>query len=245
MHSQFSRTRDLIGDAAMKKLMASSIAVFGIGGVGSFAVEALARSGIGRLSLFDADTVSITNINRQLIALNTTIGKLKIEIMKERILDINPECCVELNACFYSDKNASDYNLSCYDYIIDAMDTVASKLTLIKCAHAAGVRIISSMGAGNKLDPSRFKVADISETSICPLARIIRRELRALNLKGLKVVYSDEVPVVSTCKLSINHNAQTESEQRQYKPPLGSIAFVPSVAGMLLAGTVVRDIIGV
>ena len=244
MQNSFSRTKILIGAEAIQKLTASSIAVFGIGGVGSFAAESLARSGIGKLWLFDADTISISNINRQLVALNSTVGKLKVEVMKERILDINPGCVVSLYACFYSESNAADYDLSDFDYIIDAMDTISSKLTLIERANAAGVRIVSSMGAGNRLDPSHFKVADIFETSICPLARKIRHEMRSRSLKGIKVVYSDEVPSVSVNYSSAEHSyAQTEDSSVQCKAPLGSIAFVPSVAGMLLAGTVIRDII--
>ena len=188
MPGAFSRTQRLLGKAGMDRLGKAVVAVFGVGGVGSYAVEALARSGVGSLALFDDDKVCLTNINRQLIATHDTIGQIKVEAAKQRILSINPECRVEANACFYSAQNAGDYDLSRYTYIIDAIDTVSSKLVLIERAAAAGVPVISCMGAGNKLDATRFEIADIYQTSVCPLAKVMRRELKARGIAALKVV---------------------------------------------------------
>ena len=220
----FKRTEMLIGAEGVARLKASKVVVFGIGGVGSFAAEALARSGIGELTLVDKDVVDATNLNRQLIALNSTIGKPKVEVMRDRILDINPEINIEIHQIYYNAENADDFSLSEYDYILDAIDNVTAKLVLIERAKLAGVPIISSMGAGNKLNASAFEVSDISKTSVCPLAKVIRRELKERGIKNLKVVYSKEEPI-------------------RMKPP-GSIAFVPPVAGMIMAGEVVKDLLG-
>ena len=190
MLNEFTRTELLLGGEAMARLSAARVAVFGIGGVGSFAAEALARAGVGAIDLFDDDKVCLTNINRQLIATHKTIGKKKVEVMRERILDINPKCAVAAHACFYGAENAEEYDLSVYDYIVDAIDTVSSKLLLIERAHGVNVPVISCMGAGNKLDPTRFVVADIYSTSVCPLARVMRRELKKRGIPALKVVYS-------------------------------------------------------
>lgn len=220
----FMRTEMLIGAEGVARLKASKVVVFGIGGVGSFAAEALARSGVGALTLVDKDIVDVTNLNRQLIALNSTIGKPKVEVMRDRVLDINPEMSVEIHQIYYNPENADDFTLSEYDYILDAIDNVTAKLELIERAKLEGVPIISSMGAGNKLNASAFEVSDISKTSVCPLAKVIRRELKERGIKDLKVVYSKEEPI-------------------RRKPP-GSIAFVPPVAGMIMAGEVVKDLLG-
>lgn len=251
MGREFSRTQLLLGKEAMEKLNSSAVAVFGIGGVGSFTAEALARSGIGGLALFDDDKVCLTNINRQLIATRKTVGRKKVEVMKERILDINPKCLVEANECFYTAQNAGEFDLKKYAYIIDAIDTVSSKLTLIEEAKKAGVPIISCMGAGNKLDPTRFEVADIYETSVCPLAKVMRKELKARGIGSLKVVYSKEevIKPKDEEELSCKNNCicppdtkRTCTVRRQIP---GSISFVPSVAGLILAAEVVKDIAGV
>ncbi len=246
----FSRTELLIGREAMEKLSRSRVAVFGIGGVGSFAAEALARCGVGTLALFDDDAVCLTNINRQLIAVRSTVGRKKVEVMKERILDINPDCKVEAHACFYTAETAGDYDLSLYDYIVDAIDTVSSKLTLIERAYLAGVPVISSMGAGNKLDPARFEVADIYATSVCPLAKVMRRELKKRGIESLKVVYSREEAIKprEESEMGCNDNCvyppgtQRKCTVRRQIP--GSISFVPSVAGLMLAGEAVKNLIG-
>lgn len=248
MLNEFSRTQLLLGNQAMEQLKQAGVAVFGIGGVGSFTAEALARSGVGALALFDDDRICLTNINRQLIATRKTVGQKKVDVMKSRILEINPKCEVTTFECFYGEKNADEFDLSQYNYIIDAIDTVSSKLTLIQRAKAAGTPIISCMGAGNKLDPTRFEVADIYQTSVCPLAKVIRKELRARGIDGLKVVYSKEESITpfedeaNSCK---NHcicppgTARKCTIRRQVP---GSIAFVPSVAGLIIAGEVVKDL---
>ncbi len=228
--SDFSRTSLLIGEENVNKLKFSSVAVFGIGGVGSYVAEALARSGVGRIMLVDNDTVSESNINRQLIALNSTIGMQKTEVMRNRILDINPDCDVVINNIFYS--SADDVSLEGYDYIVDAIDTVTSKLVLIEEAKRLSVPIISSMGTGNKLDATRFKIADISKTSVCPLARVMRKELKDRNITNVKVLFSDEQPI------SPQHTIKDGS--RRQVP--ASISFVPSVAGLLIAGEVIMDL---
>lgn len=228
MDSQFERTIRLVGEDAQKKLLASRVIVFGIGGVGSFAAEALARAGVGHLAFVDADAVDITNINRQLVATHETVGRAKCEVMRERALSINPRAEAEAIRLFYDRETAKKIDLSRYDYAVDAIDSVASKLLLIENARASGVPIISAMGCGNKLDPTRFRVADIRETKVCPLARVMRRELKKRGIEGLKVVYSDEEP------LSPAGDAKTPA----------SISFVPSAAGLVLAGAVVRDLIG-
>lgn len=229
--SDFSRTSLLIGKESINKLKASSVAVFGIGGVGSYVAEALARSAVGRIMLVDNDTVSESNINRQLIALSSTIGRHKTEVMRERILDINPDCDVVTNSIFYT--SADDICLNSYDYIVDAIDTVTSKLILIEEAKRLSVPIISSMGTGNKLDASRFKIADISKTSVCPLARVMRKELKDRNITNVKVLFSDEEPISPQKTIK-------DSSRRQVP---GSISFVPSVAGLMIAGEVIKDLI--
>jgi tRNA A37 threonylcarbamoyladenosine dehydratase len=244
----FSRTELLLGPAAMDKLKNATVAVFGVGGVGSFTVEALARSGVGSLALFDDDKVCLTNINRQLIATHDTVGRVKVEAAKERILSINPQCSVETHACFYTVHNADEYDLSRYSYIVDAIDTVSSKLTLIERARAAGVPIISCMGAGNKLDPTRFEVADIYKTSVCPLAKVMRRELRARSIESLKVVYSREEALkprndaALSCKTGCVCPPGTQRKCTVRRQVPGSISFVPSVAGLILAGEVIKDL---
>ncbi len=244
----FSRTELLLGPEAMDKLKNATVAVFGVGGVGSFTVEALARSGIGGIALFDDDKVCVTNINRQLIATHETVGQSKVDAAKERILSINPDCRVETNACFYTVNNADQYDLSRYSYIVDAIDTVSSKLKLIERAKAANVPIISCMGAGNKLDPTRFEVADIYQTSVCPLAKVMRHELRARGVEKLKVVYSKEEAIkpredsALSCKTGCvcPPGSLRNCNVRRQVP--GSIAFVPSVAGLILAGEVIKDL---
>lgn len=235
MEERFSRTERLLGAGAMERLRKSRVAVFGIGGVGGHAAEALARCGIGALDLIDKDTVSVSNLNRQMAALESTVGRPKATVMRERILDINPEADVRAVECFYLPETADQFDLGRYDYIIDAVDTVTAKLELIRRAKAAGTPIISSMGAGNKLDPTRFEVADLYETSVCPLARVMRRECRALGIRELKVVYSKEEPVTVP--------EEKGPDGRFHKAVPGSVAFVPSVAGLILAGEVVKDLI--
>ncbi|UOO37295.1 tRNA threonylcarbamoyladenosine dehydratase [Oscillospiraceae bacterium CM] len=251
MHQEFSRTQLLLGRAAMACLEDASVAVFGIGGVGGYAAEALARSGVGRLTLVDDDMVCLTNINRQLIATHGTIGRKKVDVMKERILDINPKCRVIVRECFYGAETAADFELSDYDYIIDAIDTVSSKLILIEEAIFAGTPLVSCMGAGNKLDPTRLEVADIFETSVCPLARVMRRELKARDIRALKVVYSREEalkPVEEakqSCRTSCICPPGTKRKCTIRRQVPGSVSFVPSVAGLILASEVVRDLLGV
>ncbi len=233
MRNQYERTRRLLGDAQMKRLQNANVAVFGIGGVGSYTVEALARSGVGSLALFDGDVVDETNINRQLIALKTTVGLPKVEAAKERIHSIDPDISVEANQMFFEADNADMIDFSRFSYVVDAIDTVTSKLILIESAKKAGVPVISCMGAGNKLDPTKFEVADIYETSVCPLARVMRKELKARNINSLKVVYSKEEPIKPL---------GDEKEDGNRKKSPGSIAFVPSIAGLIIAGEVIKDI---
>lgn len=227
--NEFSRTEMLIGADKLDLLKKSSVAVFGIGGVGSYTIEALARCGIGKIMIIDNDTVSITNINRQIIALHSTIGKYKTDIMKDRIHDINPACDVITSNVFYTKYD--DVNIEGFDYIVDAIDSVSSKLTLISHSKDLNIPIISSMGTGNKLDSTRFKITDIKKTSVCPLARVMRRELKARGIDSLKVLFSDEAPITQN-----NNTAER-------KPIPASISFVPSVAGLLIAGEVVKDLI--
>ena len=234
-----SRTEALLGMEAIEKLKKSTVAVFGVGGVGGYVAEALARSGIGRLELIDHDTVSVSNINRQIVALHSTIGKYKVDVMKERVLDINPEIEVVGHKCFYLPETANQFDFTKYDYIVDCIDTVTGKLQLIEAAKIAGVPVISSMGAGNKLDPTAFEVADISKTSVCPLAKVMRRELKKRNIKNVKVVYSKEEPVEA--KISLKEAEIQESGRRSVP---ASCAFVPSVAGLILAGEVIKDLAG-
>lgn len=235
----FSRTEILLGTEAMDRLQKARVAVFGIGGVGGHVVEGLARSGIGALELIDHDTVSLTNLNRQIVALHSTVGKYKVDVMKERVLDINPEIKVKAHRCFYLPEIAGEFDFTQYDYVVDCIDTVTGKIQIIEAAKAAGVPVISSMGAGNKLDPTAFQVADISKTSVCPLAKVMRRELRKRNITKVKVVYSREEAVEHKTKTLEQIEAE-EKNSRKIIP--GSCAFVPSVAGLILAGEVIKDI---
>lgn len=232
MESEFSRTELLIGKDAVETLHHKRVAIFGVGGVGGFAAEALARSGVGILDLFDKDTVSISNLNRQIIATYDTIGKNKVDVMKERILSINKNAVVNTYPVFYLPENAVDYDFTQYDYIIDAVDTVTAKLTLVEQAYKAGTPIISAMGAGNKLDPTAFEVADINKTSVCPLAKVMRRELKKRGIPKLKVVYSKEQPL----------KPQYEKTPMERKVAPGSIAFIPSVSGLIIASEVIKDL---
>ncbi|MBR1975201.1 MAG: tRNA threonylcarbamoyladenosine dehydratase [Clostridia bacterium] len=229
---QFSRTALLIGDKGVEKLKKARVAVFGIGGVGGYVVEALARSGVGALDLIDKDTVSESNINRQIIALHSTVGRLKTEVAAERARDINPNVTVRTHNVFYLPETADSFDFSQYDYVVDAIDTVSGKLALIEQAKKANIPVISSMGAGNKLDATAFEVADIAKTSVCPLARVMRRELKKRGIEHVKVVYSKEEPLASSV---------TDEESGKAVP--GSIAFVPSVVGLILAGEVIKDLI--
>ena len=228
----FSRTEMLLGKESVEKLKKARVAVFGIGGVGGYVCEALARSGVGVLELIDKDVVSESNLNRQIIALHSTIGKYKTEVMAERIKDINPNAVVRTRNIFYLPETASEFDFSGYDYVVDAIDTVSGKIALIAQAKAANVPVISSMGAGNKLDPTKFEVSDLSKTSVCPLARVMRRELKKRGIEHVKVVYSKEEPL----------KAETQ-ELGAEKPSPGSVAFVPSVVGLIIAGEVVKDLI--
>ncbi len=230
MEERFSRSALLLGDEAMERLTASHVAVFGIGGVGGHAAEALARCGVGKIDLIDADTVSVSNLNRQIVALESTVGKYKSDVMRDRIKDINPSCSVTSYKVFYSKETEGDFDLSKYDYVIDAIDTVSSKILLIENAKRIGVNIISSMGAGNKLDPTAFVVSDIYKTSVCPLARVMRAELKKRQIKDLKVVYSKEEP----------KRISADASQGRHAP--ASVSFVPSVVGLIIAGEVIRDI---
>lgn len=241
MLNQFTRSELLIGEKAIQKLNTSTVAVFGIGGVGSFTVEALARTGIGTFYLYDHDTVALSNINRQLIATHRTIGRVKVEVMKERILEINPDAVVYAHKAFFGPELVETLDFKAFDYIVDAIDTVSSKLLLVELAQQYGVPIISSMGAGNKLDPTQFEVADIHKTSVCPLAKVMRKELKNRGIKKLKVLYSKEVALKPTAREEVIENVSKESPLRRQIP--GSIAFVPSVAGLIIAGEVIKDLI--
>ena len=231
----------LIGSAAMEKLAASHVMVFGIGGVGSFTVEALARAGVGKLTLVDDDCICLTNINRQLHATTQTIGRSKVEVMKERVLDINPQARVTVIQKFYLPENAEEFFATNCDYIVDAIDTVTAKIDLIVRAQSKGVPVISSMGAANKMDPTQFEVADVFKTTVCPLAKVMRYELRARGVKALKVVYSKEKPLTPQAGECPPEPVRPGAARRQIP---GSISFVPSVAGLILAGEVIKDLIG-
>lgn len=245
MREEFSRSALLLGEKAVEMLSQKTVAVFGVGGVGGFVVEALARSGVGALHLVDHDTVSLSNINRQVAALHSTVGKQKTEVLKERVLDINPRVAVYVHDCFFLPENADEFDFSSYDYVVDAVDTVTAKLELVLQAQTAGVPVISSMGAGNKLDPTAFEVSDIFQTSVCPLARVMRRELKKRGVDQLKVVYSKEKPVKAAEGEIHNMDGCVKKssvlERRSGSVP-GSVAFVPSVAGLILAGEVIRDL---
>ena len=236
MDNQFSRTELLLGKENMEKLAAARVCIFGIGGVGGYVAEALARSGIGHLELVDNDVVCLSNLNRQIIATHETVGRYKVDVMKERILSINPAAEVTVHKCFYLPETQAQFDFTKYDYVVDAIDTVSGKIALVLQAEESGTPVISSMGAGNKLDPAGFQVADIYQTSVCPLAKVMRRELKMRGVKKLKVVYSKELPVAV-----LNDEESLQSSPRRNIP--GSIAFVPSVAGLIIAGEVVKDLV--
>ena len=248
MLNQFSRTELLFGKSAMEKLENSRVAVFGIGGVGGYVCEALVRSGVGHFDLIDDDKVCLTNLNRQIIATRKTIGQYKTDVMKERMLEINPKVDVTVHKCFFLPETAEEFHFDQYDYVVDAVDTVTAKISLVMKAQEAGTPIISSMGAGNKLDASRFQVADIYKTKVCPLAKVMRRELKKRGVRKLKVVYSDELPTrpINDMAISCRTNcicppgAQHKCTERRDIP--GSTAFVPSVAGLIIAGEVIKDL---
>ena len=224
---QFQRTRQLLGSEEVDRLQNASVLLFGVGGVGGFTCEALARAGVGRIHIVDKDVVDITNINRQIIATHDTVGRPKVEVMKERILSINPAAVVEATECFYLPDRAAEFDFGAYDYVIDAIDNVSAKLSIICEAKAAGTPVISSMGTGNKLDPTRFEIADIHKTSVCPLAKVIRKGLKDRGIKDVKVLYSREEPVRTGLRTP------------------ASVSFVPSVAGLIIAGEVIKDLAGV
>ena len=238
MNEQFSRTAILLGTEAVEKLRRARVAVFGIGGVGGYTVEALARCGVGQLDLIDSDTVSISNINRQILATHSTVGMLKVDAAKARVLDINPECTVRTYPIFYLPDTAEQFDFTQYDYIVDAIDTVTGKLQLVERAVAADTPIICSMGTGNKLDPAAFMVSDISKTSMCPLARIMRKELKKRGINHLKVVYSQEEALTP----AVDAEELERTGKRQIP---GSTAFVPGTAGLILAGEVIKDLISI
>jgi len=240
--NEFSRTELLIGQAALEKLQNSRVAIFGVGGVGGYVCEALVRSGVGHFDLIDNDTVSLTNINRQIIALHSTIGKLKVDVMKERMLDINPDVDVSVHPCFYLPETADQFDFSNYDYVVDAIDTVTGKIEIIVQADAHQVPVISSMGAGNKLNPGMMEVSDIYKTSVCPLARVMRRELKKRHIKHCKVVYSKEKAIQPSQASLEKYGADSEENFTKKSIP-GSTAFVPSVAGLILASEVIKDLI--
>ena len=274
MENQFSRTERLLGKENMEKLSAARVCIFGIGGVGGYVVEALVRSGVGHLELVDNDVVCLSNLNRQIIATHQTLGQYKVDVMKERILSINPEAEVVTHRCFYLPETQAQFDFSKYDYVIDAIDTVAGKISLVLQAEASGTPVISSMGAGNKLDPAAFQVADIYQTSVCPLAKVMRKELKKRGVKKLKVVYSKELPLsprseetetagvfcADYAKTDMDHQEHPETRpgdeylsgsetektalSRRRSIP-GSVAFVPSVVGLIIAGEVVKDLLGI
>ena len=250
MLNQFSRTQLLFGQEGMEKLYQARVAVFGIGGVGGYTVEALARSGVGTLDLIDDDRVCLTNVNRQIFATRKTVGQYKVDVAEERILEINPKAVVHKYKTFYSPQTADQFDFTQYDYVVDAIDTVTGKLELVEQARKAGVPIISSMGAGNKVDPTAFEVADIYETSVCPLARVMRRELKKRGVKKLKVVYSREPAMTPIDDMTISCRTHcicppgTARKCTQRRQVPGSNAFVPSVVGLIIAGEVVKDLSG-
>lgn len=242
MQNRFSRTELLFGKEAMERLAGCRVAVFGIGGVGGYVCEALARSGVGALDLTDDDKVCESNINRQIIATGKTIGQYKVDVMKERILDINPNAEVKTYKCFFLPENASDFPFDKYDYVVDAIDTVTAKIELVMQCQKTGVPIISSMGAGNKLDPTQFRVADIYKTRMDPLAKVMRRELKKRGVKKLKVVYSEEEPVIPVMDTELAGPVETDGHSAGRRSIPGSTAFVPSVAGLVIAGEVIKDL---
>ncbi len=243
MKEQFKRTGRLLGEAAMAKLAASRVAVFGVGGVGGYVCEALARSGVGTLDIVDMDRVELTNINRQIIALQSSLGRPKTEVMRERIRDIDPDVQVNARECFFLPENAESFPFGEYDYVVDAVDTVTAKIEIILRAKKEGVPVISAMGAGNKLDPGKLRTADIYDTQICPLARIMRRELKKRDIKSLKVVYSEEMPIRPEPE-DTEHSGAGESGRGRKDTP-GSAIFVPAAMGLMIASQVVKDLCGI
>ena len=252
MKEQFSRTALLIGEDGVEALQRAKVMIFGIGGVGGYVAESLARSGVGTLHLVDHDIVAESNLNRQIIATKKTIGKYKVDVMKERILEINPQADVTAHKCFFLPETKEEFNFSEYDYVVDAVDTVTAKIQIIMQCEEAGIRVISSMGAGNKLEASMFEVADIYQTSVCPLAKVMRRELKKRNVKKCKVVYSKEMPIfrkeIKSFDTSVpfgEHDTVgiTEEKGSAGRRAPGSIAFVPAAAGLIIAGEVVKDLI--
>ena len=246
MQNQFSRTELLLGADAMQRLHQARVAVFGIGGVGGYTVEGLVRSGIGTLDLIDDDKVCLTNLNRQIIATRKTVGQYKVDVAKERILSINPDAIVHTYKTFYMPDTASQFDFTNYDYVVDAIDTVTGKIQLVEAAHQSGTPIISSMGAGNKLDPTAFEVTDIYKTSVCPLAKVMRRELKKRGIPELKVVYSKEIPrkpaVANACKGNCICPPGSRANCAARRQTPGSTSFVPSVVGLIIAGEIVKDL---
>ncbi len=251
MLNQFSRTELLIGKEALERLSKAHVAVFGIGGVGGYVVEALVRSGIGNFDLIDDDKVCLTNLNRQIIATRDTIGRYKVEVMRERILSINPDAEVTTHRCFYLPENAQDFDFSSYDYVVDAVDTVTAKLEIVMRAKESNIPVISCMGVGNKLNPTQLEIADIYKTSVCPLAKVMRRELRKRGVDKLKVLYSKEEPITplddseDTCREHCVCPPGTTRKCTQRRAIPGSISFVPSAAGLIIASEVVKDLAGI
>ncbi len=257
MRTAWERTAYLLGEEALETLSKKHVAIFGVGGVGGYVTEALGRCGIGRFTLVDNDTVSESNINRQIIATYDTIGRQKTEVMAERLRSVNPEVTVEVRNCFFLPETAKEFDFSAYDYVVDAVDTVTAKLELIACAKAAHVPVISSMGTGNKLDPSRFEIADISKTSVCPLAKVMRKELKQRGITGVKVLYSKEEPIKPSYPEVVSENGNGNRDKdingnngksanqgaKRAKAVPGSIAFVPSAAGLRIAAEVVKDLL--
>ena len=235
----FSRSELLLGTEALEKLKKARVAVFGVGGVGGYTVEALARSGVGTLHLIDNDDVSLTNINRQIIALHSTVGRSKVDVLRERVLDINPDCRVYAYNTFFLPERAAEFDFTQYDYVVDAIDTVAGKIQLAVSAREAGVPIICAMGAGNKLDPNRFEVTELEKTTVCPLARVMRREMKKRGITGVKVVYSREEPIRP------KDEVETDGVHESRRQTPGSLPFVPAAAGLVLASAVVYDLIGI
>ena len=251
MLNQFSRTELLIGKEALERLSKAHVAVFGIGGVGGYVVEALVRSGIGNFDLIDDDKVCLTNLNRQIIATRDTIGRHKVEVMRERILSINPDAEVTTHRCFYLPENAQDFDFSSYDYVVDAVDTVTAKLEIVMRAKESNIPVISCMGVGNKLNPTQLEISDIYKTSVCPLAKVMRRELRKRGVDKLKVLYSKEEPITplddseDTCREHCVCPPGTTRKCTQRRAIPGSISFVPSAAGLIIASEVVKDLAGI
>ncbi|WP_029232302.1 tRNA threonylcarbamoyladenosine dehydratase [Butyrivibrio sp. VCB2006] len=245
MSEQFSRTELLLGEEAVNKLAGKRVAIFGVGGVGGYVCEALVRSGIGEFDICDDDKVALSNLNRQIIALHSTVGRYKVEVMKERMQDINPDVKVNVHQCFFLPENADQFPFEDYDYVIDAVDTVTAKIEIIMRAKEKGVPVISSMGAGNKLDPTKFRITDIYKTSVDPLARVMRRELKKRGIKELKVVYSEEEalkPIQPDSSAEANSDSDSEVAHPRRSTP-GSTAFVPSVAGLIIASEVIKDLV--